>query len=180
MSNKVIGKIPYSLALRPSNPTDKHSEKKVYATAQIDESVDLKTLAKHMRQHGSSYSVGTLQGVLTDMVECTLELLKQGKSVNYDGLMRLHVTISSDPVDKAEDFNPQSHIRRVNLRGDVDETAKSFLNSDVDFEYVLTREAQAKAKKETKESLIGDGAEGDDNGDDNGGGDITGGDDQTE
>ena len=175
MANKVIGKIPYSLALRPSIPGDKNSEKKIYATAQIDESVDLKTLAKHMRQHGSSYSVGTLQGVLTDMVECTLELLKQGKSVNYDGLMRLHVTISSDAVDDVEDFNPAAHIKRVNLRGDVDESAKAFLNSDVDFEYVITREAQALAKKAAKEALgTGTGDDGDDGGDGGDGGDDNG------
>lgn len=171
MSNKSIGKIPYSLALRPSIPGDKHSEKKVYATAQIDENVSLRTLAFHMREHGSTFSVGTLYGVLTDMVECTLELLKQGKSVTYDGLMRLHVTLSATSVDKAEDFSPAANIKRVNLRGDVEESAKAFLNDQPDFQFVLTREAQAIANKQTKEGLVADGAGDGGDGDDDDDGD---------
>ena len=76
--NKTIGSVPYSLALRPSIPGDKNSEKKIYGTIQQRETIGLRQLAGHIREHGSSFSVGTLQGVLSDMVECTKELLKQG------------------------------------------------------------------------------------------------------
>ena len=178
--SKTIGSVPYSLALRPCNPTDKHSEKKIYGSIQQRETIGLRQLATHIREHGSSFSVGTLQGVLADMVECTRELLKQGYSVNYEGLMRLYITASSEGVDSVEDFVPSIHLKRINLRGDVDDEVKTYLNSEVDYEYVMTREEQAKAKKAAKEALVQEGGDDGDDGGDNGGGDITGGDDQTE
>ena len=169
MGNNVIGSMPYSLALHPSIPGDKNSEKKIYGSIQQRETIGLRTLAQHIREHGSSFSVGTLQGVLSDMVECTKELLKQGYSVNFEGLMRLYVTANSQAVDDVEDFNPNVHFTRIRLRGDVDAEVQTFLNSEPDFEYVMTREEQAKAKKAAKEALVtGDG---DDNGDDDGGDD---------
>ena len=167
MGNNVIGSMPYSLALHPSIPGDKNSEKKIYGSIQQRETIGLRTRAQHIREHGSSFSVGTLQGVLSDMVECTRELLKQGYSVNFEGLMRLYVTAKSQAVDDVEDFNPNVHFTRINLRGDVDDEVHTFLNSENDFEYVMTREEQAKAKKAAKEALV-TGGEGDDEGGDGG------------
>ena len=172
--NKTIGSVPYSLALRPSIPGDKNSEKKIYGTIQQRETIGLRQLAGHIREHGSSFSVGTLQGVLSDMVECTKELLKQGYSVNFEGLMRLYVTANSQAVDDVADFNPNVHFTRIKMRGDVDDEVQTFLNSEPDFEYVMTREEQAVAKKAAKEALV-TGSEGDDEGGDGGdGGDDNG------
>ena len=170
MGTKSIGSMPYSLALRPTIPGDKNcTEKKIYGSIQQRETIGLRTLAQHIHEHGSSFSVGTLQGVLSDMVECTRELLKQGYSVDFEGLMRLYATANSQGVDNVEDFNPAVHFTRINLRGDVDDEVQSFLNSEPSFEYVMTREEQAKAKKAAKAALVVEGG-----GDDNGGGSSTG------
>ena len=170
MGTKTIGSMPYSLALRPTIPGDKNcTEKKIYGSIQQRETIGLRTLAQHIHEHGSSFSVGTLQGVLSDMVECTRELLKQGYSVDFEGLMRLYATANSQGVDNVEDFNPAVHFTRINLRGDVDDEVQSFLNSEPSFEYVMTREEQAKAKKAAKAALVVEGG-----GDDNGGGSSTG------
>jgi hypothetical protein len=190
MATKTIGCLPYSLALRLSIPGDKTSEKKIYGLIQQRETVGLKTLAIHISEHGSSFSVGTLQGVLSDMVDCTRELLKQGYSVDFEGLMRLYITANSKGVDKVEDFNPAVHFTHINLRGDVDDDVQDFLNNNPEFEYVMTREEQATAKKAAKAALVvegggstggntsgGTGGNGDSNtGGDNGGGDNGGGD----
>ena len=149
--------MPYSLALRPSVPGDKTSEKKIYGSIQQRETIGLRTLATHIHEHGSSFSIGTLQGVLSDMVECTSELLKQGYSVNFEGLMRLYVTANSQGVDKVEDFNPSVHFTRINLRGDVDDEIQNYLNNDPVYEYVMTREEQAAAKKAAKAALVVEG-----------------------
>ena len=162
MALKSIGSLPYSLSLRLTTPGDKTSEKKIYGQIQQRETVGLRTVATHIREHGSSYSVGTLQGVLSDMVDCTRELLKQGYSVNFEGLMRLYVTANSQGVSKAEDFNPSAHFTRINLRVDVDDDVQDFLNNNPDYEYSMTREEQAAAKKAAKAALVveGTGTEG--------------------
>ena len=154
MALKTIGSLPYSLSLRLSTPGDKTSEKKVYGMIQQRETVGLRTLATHIREHGSSYSVGTLQGVLSDMVDCTRELLKQGYSVDFEGLMRLYVTASSQGVSKVEDFNPSVHFTRINLRVDVDDDVQDFLNNNPDYEYAMTRDEQVAAKKAAKAALV--------------------------
>lgn len=111
-------------------------------------------MAIHIREHGSSYSVGTLQGVLSDMVDCTRELLKQGYSVDFEGLMRLYVTANSKGVSKVEDFNPSVHFTRINLRVDVEDDVQDFLNNNPVYEYAMTREEQAAAKKAAKAALL--------------------------
>ena len=42
--NKTLGSVPYSLALRPSIPGDKNSEKKIYGTIQQRETIGLRQL----------------------------------------------------------------------------------------------------------------------------------------
>ena len=54
---------------------------KYYARIVSDETVNLDSLAEHMRDHNSPYSKGTIRGILTDTVRCVRELLLQGKRV---------------------------------------------------------------------------------------------------
>ena len=153
MSKNRIGSIPYGLNLRPVNPGNTESEKRIYACAQSRETISLRMLAKHIREHGSTFSVGTLYGVLTDMVACTLELLKSGYSVNFEGLARFYVTLHGKGVEVAEDFNAATDILKVCIRADVEEEATSFMNTNPEFEYATTRGEQAAAKAAAKLAL---------------------------
>lgn len=154
MANKVIGSIPYSLSLRLQSPGDAESEKKIGATLQSRETIGLKILAKHMSEHNTSFSEGTLYGVLADMVSCTIELLRAGYSVDLEGLAKFHLTCQSTLADNIDEFNPQSNIKKVNIRTAVDKDAQSqFAVNTLDFEYAMTREEQAAAKKAAKASL---------------------------
>lgn len=178
MANKRIGKLKYSLALRKSNPSEKNSEKKVYATVQSDETIDLDLLAAHMTEHNTPFTEGTLVGVLKDMMKCVVEQMLAGKRVKLGGLGTFYVSLSSEGVDSADDFNPASHITRVAPHIAFDKATWDDMVSKVDFELTTTREQQAKAKREEKQAI--NAAAGGEGGSDNGGGDVTGGDDQTE
>jgi len=153
MANKVIGALPYSLSLKVVNPGDAESEKKIGATLQERECITLSMLAQHMADHGTPFSKGVIQGVLVDMVECTKELLKAGYSVDLTGLAKFSLHASSKLVDSVQDFNPQNDIKKIVIRAGVDKAATAFMNTDVDYEYVMTREEQAKAKKAAKAAL---------------------------
>ena len=168
MANKVIGSIPYSLSLKPVNPGDAESEKKIGATLQSRETIGLKMLARHMSEHNTSFSEGTLYGVLADMVSCTVELLRAGYSVDLEGLAKFHLTCQSELADNIDEFNPKSNIKKVNVRSVIDKDAQTqFAVSTLDFEYVMTREEQAAAKKAAKANL----PQSEDNGGGNSGGD---------
>ena len=174
MANKVIGSIPYSLGLRLVNPGDAESEKKIGATLQSRETIGLRMLAKHMSDHNTVYSEGTLYGVLTDMVACTIELLRAGYSVDLEGLSKFHLTCQNTLADNIDEFNPQSNIKKVNVRASIDAEAQAqFAVSTLDFEYAMTREEQAAAKKAAKANL----PQAPESGDNTGGSSGSGGDD---
>ena len=159
-TSKTIGMIPYSLALRQSNPSDKNSEKKIYPVPQRGETVCLSQLAHHIKEHGSTFSEGSIIGILTDMVDCMKEQLLLGNFVNLDGLMRIFYTFRAKGCDDAESFD-SSMIEKVNLRADIDDEFEELLNQKAKFVYVASREEQALARKKEKQALnaeIGSGS----------------------
>ena len=172
MANKVIGSIPYSLALKVVNPNEgeENLEKKIGASLQERETITLDLLADHMSDHGTPFTKGVIKGVLTDMVSCTLELLKGGYGVDLTGLAKFSLRAQTNLVDTVQDFNAQTDIKKILIRTSIPEAATQFVNTDVDFEYVMTREQQAAAKKAAKAALPQDENSGSGNNGGNGGG----------
>jgi len=171
--------IKYSLSARPTNPSDKHSEKKVYPMAQYAELVDMNEFARHIQAHGSPFTRDVIVGVLTAAVDCLREQLVAGKKVNFGEMGAFYLTLKSEGVEKAEDFNPSYDVKHIYVHW---ERSKFFADlkgdKDIKWEYTLTHKDMAEAKKDAKHDAT-EAAGGDDGGD-GGGGDITGGDDQTE
>ena len=59
---------------------------KYYPRVEYKDTVTMQKLAKHMHQHNTIYSKGTITGVLTDMVDCIKELALEGYVVKIDNL----------------------------------------------------------------------------------------------
>jgi len=152
MANKVIGHIPYGLGLRLVNPSEKESAKVVVATAQQIEVIDLPLLAKHVKEHGTPFSEGTIYGVLTDAVGCVIEMLRAGYGVKLDGLGKFGVSLQSTGVADANEFSA-ARITGVKLTFQPDENVKTALNTNMEFDYVGTRKQQAAAKQSEKTGL---------------------------
>ncbi len=148
----MIGKIPYSLTPRLSNPTDKKSEKRVYPSVQRRDVISLEELAKHIREHGSVYSEGTILGVMTDMITCTVEQICAGYKVDLGRLGRVGITLLSDGVNDVDDFIADVHIKKVKpLMTFSDYLVTELQNAD--FELVSTRDAQREALKAEKADI---------------------------
>lgn len=170
--------INYSLSARVANPSEQEIEKKIYATAQYNEVINLNDLAAHIASHGSPFSKGVILGILIDTVGCIRENLLLGNKVLLGDMGAFYITLSSEGIAKAEDFSP-SLIKGVNVRWSPSNEFKDLLN-EASFRQVATRELQAIGRKEMKNqanenvNAEENGNEnGDDNGDDNPGGEIT-------
>ena len=162
--------INYSLSARLVNPGDAESAKKIHANAQVHENLDLPKFAKHISQHGSPYTRDVIVGVITAAVDCLREQLLEGNKVNLGELGSFYVTFSGVGADCAEEYNPQTCIKKVNVRW-APGAAFSNMKQDATFNFVTTREQQAIDRKEEKQNLnnaIGYVPETDDN---TGGGD---------
>ena len=144
--------IDYSLGLRKTNPSDKDSEKKVYPYPQVREVLTLQKLAKHIAEHGSPYTRDVVVGVVTATVDCIREQLLGGNKVQLGEMGSFYVTFSSEGIDDADKFNPQDHIKSVNVRWD---RGRNFaeMKQDAEFNYVASRKQQAQAKKDEKAAL---------------------------
>ncbi|MBR4534917.1 MAG: DNA-binding protein [Bacteroidaceae bacterium] len=141
--------IKYSVAMRP-NPLHENDPKKAYATFQTNGTVNLEELSEHIHKHGCVYSEGTILGVLKDMVTCTREALLEGNYVELGSLGKLKLTISSRGAVSLDDFS-EDNILALNVIFEPGKGLQWDVKKDVDFEFTISRKAQAAARAAAKE-----------------------------
>ncbi len=141
--------IDYSLTMK-GNPSDPAAAKRAYAQVQIKETYDLDKLSKHIAMHGSVWTEDIVAGVVKKFCKCVEELIIGGCKVELGDLGAFYPAVSSIGARTYEDFNPANNIKKVRANFSRGEKFKNLRNSDlpVEFNLVLTRNEQAKAKKE--------------------------------
>ena len=68
---------------------------KYYPEVDRNETLSLRGLAQHIKDHGSIYTRDVIEGVLIKMSECIPELVAQGVGVKLDGLGKFYPTASA-------------------------------------------------------------------------------------
>ena len=141
-------KIQYSTAMMP-NPQKPEEAKKAYANIQLTGNVNINELARHIADHNTVFSRGTIVGVLTELGVCMRELILQGYKVELGDIGTFEPTISSTGA-KTKDESSAQNIKTltVNFR---DGAAFENMRRDAEFELTSTRKAQAAALKAEKE-----------------------------
>lgn len=138
--------IKYSIAIKGTKPGTKKAditETKAYGTAQVDEFLNLDNFCKHIANHHSPFSKGTIKGVLTDAVACLKEQLLAGNKVKLGDLGDFHVELATKGAKTTEDFNA-NYIEGVNVRWTPSMDFRN-LRQEATFQLVPSREAQADA-----------------------------------
>ena len=157
--------INYSIAML-SNPQSPDAPAKAYAKAQCTEVMSIEKFVKHIADHNGVYTRGTVQGVVSDLCECLVEQLLEGKKVQLGMLGNFWISLSSDGADSAEKFTA-ANIKGVKIiftpGDDFDD-----LISRATFNPVSSRAAQAatlKAEKSGESTVDLAAAKGKGNGD---------------
>lgn len=135
----------YSFIVRPANPSEKDSAKKIYAIAQSKQTLTIRDIAKHIAEHNSVFSEGTILGLLTDTGKCISENLKQGNRINLWDWGTFYVTLSSEGAENSEEFST-SLIKHVNLRWKTSKEMDTALQT-VTYKRMPTIELQDVARK---------------------------------
>ena len=140
--------LDYSVSARV-NPMEKNEPARYYASAQTNNVMNLNQFAKHIASHGSVYRRADIAAVLTMAVDCLREMLLNGTKVQLGDLGNFYVTFSSEGTLSANDFNPDIHIKSVNVNW---ERGIDFLNlkEDAKFNLVAIRSIQKKVLKAVK------------------------------
>lgn len=90
---------------------------KWYAYPVIEQTMNLRQLAKHMAQHNAGFSEAQCLGVMTAMVACIKEMILDGKNVKIDDLAIFSCGIrNTGGAQTEEEFSVTEHIKTVKFR----------------------------------------------------------------
>lgn len=139
--------IDYSVYMQ-SNPVDETAAPKAYARAQMRKLMTFKEFVEHVSTHGSGYSKGTVQGIISDMCSCIVEQLLNGNKVQLGELGNFWISLSSDGADTMVEFTADN-IHTVNIIFTPGEEFENLINK-AEFNVVASRVAQAATLKAEK------------------------------
>lgn len=148
-----MGVINYSLTARV-NLQEPQAPEKTYAVVQSRGRMNLMEIAQHMADHTSPFSAGTINGVLTDLVSCSAELLCDGWILDFGALGTLKLTLESRGVCESV-VDEETGVKPVFGPDDITAIHAKFnpggslqnLRKKVTLNRVPTRKAAAAAKK---------------------------------
>ena len=112
MANK--GTLKYRKVSRTPQVGKDAGQKKFYAVAVQDRTMDFEDFVTHISEHNSPYSRGTVHGVLMDTLDCLQELILDGKSVRFADLGLFSIGMTSRGEESAAKVTAQS-IEGVHL-----------------------------------------------------------------
>ena len=138
--------INYSICIRGTKPGTKKAditETKAYGTAQVHEVLSFDQFCKHIADHNSPFSKGTVKGILTDAVACLKEQLLAGNKVKLGDLGDFHVELATRGAKTTDDFTAD-YIEGVNVRWTPGKEFEN-LRSEATFQLVPSRKAQGDA-----------------------------------
>lgn len=142
--------INYSVFLQ-GNPLDNSVPAKAYAKPQVSEVMSFAKFVKHIADHNGVFSKGTVKGVISDMCECLVEMLLEGKKVQLGELGNFWISLSSNGTDSIQKFATQN-ITAVNIVFSPGEDFKNLI-SRADFNPVSSRLAQIATLKAEKNGV---------------------------
>ena len=85
-----------------------------FATAQYTEVMTIEKFARHIADHGTTYSRADIMAILYMAVDCMREQLLEGKKIRLGELGDFSLSLSSKGAETAEKFSSQN-IQRVTV-----------------------------------------------------------------
>ena len=159
--------IKYSIAIRSAKPGTKKAqvtETKADPVFQQTGHMSFDDIARHLSEHGSKYTRGDIQGVITNAVDCIVEHLTQGISVELGELGTFYPSLKVTGSPSASTVS-EDNIKKVCVTYRAGKVF-SEIREKATFECVPSREAQALAVAEARaqETLQPEGGDGNGNG----------------
>ena len=77
---------------------------KYFARVEYKKTMTIDDMAKHMAEHNTPFSVGTIAGILKDFVSCTREQCLNGNTVKIDNLAIFKCSLQANGMRLGEDY----------------------------------------------------------------------------
>ena len=76
---------------------------KLYARVSYKQAMTIQDMARHMAEHNTVFSEGSILGVLTDFVKCVREMLLMGNTVKIENLAIFKATVEANALETLYD-----------------------------------------------------------------------------
>ncbi len=112
----------FEINIRKNDNMQSAAYGKYYPKAVEKQTISLRGLCNHMAEHNSVFGRDVIQGVLTKMQGCVVELLSQGNPVKIDGLGTFVPTVESEKNGisladlKDGKWNANTYVKAVHIR----------------------------------------------------------------
>ena len=94
-----------------------------YARVSYKETLNVQDMAKHMSEHNTLFSEGSITGILIDFVKCVREQVLMGNTVKIDNLAIFKATVEGNPLETMYDAD-QDKVAQATI-GTLAEGAKT-------------------------------------------------------
>ena len=78
---------------------------KLYARVSYKQTLSVQDMARHMSEHNTMFSEGSITGILIDFVKCVREQVLMGNTVKIDNLAIFKATVEANALDVLYDAN---------------------------------------------------------------------------
>ena len=97
---------------------------KTYARVDYKETLSVQDMARHMAEHNTAFSEGSITGILIDFVKCIREQVLNGNTVKIDNLAIFKATVEANPLEVLYDAE-QDKVAQATIGFTRDELKKS-------------------------------------------------------
>ena len=101
---------------------------KAYARVDYKEMFDVPKLAKHMAEHNTPFSEGTIRGILTDMVKCIRHLTLDGNCVKIENLAIFKASVEGNACSRYGVMKASIGNKTTRVNGQNVETGNAVKN----------------------------------------------------
>ena len=135
----------YTLVMR-GHPRYPERGKKAYACAQYEKTLSIDELLDYITLHGSAFRKGDYKAVISTIAEAMAEKMAEGYKIDLAEMGKFYPTLDCKGADTMADFDPDKHIKAVNVNWEPGNDFKN-LKDKVTFREDLTRRMQKEALK---------------------------------
>ena len=96
-----------------------------YARVDYKETYDIPKLAKHMAEHNTPFSEGTIAGILTDAVACIRHLTLDGNTVKIPNLAIFKASVTSNATQRYGIMKAKIGPKTTKIQGVVSATGNA-------------------------------------------------------
>ena len=133
----------YTLVMR-GHPRYPERGKKAYACAQYEKTLSIDELLDFITIHGSAFRKGDYKAVISTIAEAMAEKMAEGYKIDLAEMGKFYPTLECEGADTMDDFNPDKHIKAVNVNWEPGDDFKN-LKRKTTFREDLTRRMQKEA-----------------------------------